>query len=112
MASPAPPVGIPLGKEHAVGQLIGQGAFGKVHAVVLLTSKEETEWAVKLTEIPTRPTKKKSSPAEVAQHRLWWEGMVYREHFHALRGTVVPNIPSLYEMRSYYSNHKGACAIH
>ena len=89
----APPLGIGLGPDHAVGRLIGTGAFGQVHAVVERRSGRETSWAAKLTKVPTKTTKKANSPAEVAHQRLWAEKLLYEAHLRPMCGTMIPRIP-------------------
>jgi len=104
----APPVGIPLGEEHAVGKQIGKGAFGQVHAVVLRNSKKETKWAVKLTEIPKKTTKKKSTPLERAHLLLWAEQLNYTGHLQQLCGTVIPRIPLVKDgLQAFYHDTQG-----
>jgi hypothetical protein len=77
---------------YKVGKLISKGAFGAVH-VVVDGNHQETEWAVKLTPIPTKVTKKQTSAIETAHRLLWVENLLYSQHFATSCGTLLPNIP-------------------
>jgi hypothetical protein len=104
----SPPIGLALSKEHAIGKLIGQGAFGQVHAVT--KGAKETEWACKLTAVPVKKTKKGDSVQEVAYMRLWSEYLLYSQHFRHLGGTILPRLPaaSADGLTLYHDNLNGA----
>ena len=47
----------------ASGTLIGQGSFGSVYK--LLSSDDNTQWAVKIIEVPDRDSEKESAEHEL-----------------------------------------------
>ena len=108
MAPTTTAIGVALSKEHAIGKLIGQGAFGYVHAVTKGTA--ETEWACKLTPLPVKKTRKGDSAAEIAYMRLWSEYLLYSQHFRHLGGNVLPKLPSTTRdgLALYHDNRAGA----
>jgi DNA-binding helix-hairpin-helix protein with protein kinase domain len=109
----APPVGLPLGKEHVIGRLIGSGAFGSVHAVDVVKGGKSrpgaTQWAVKLTPVPVKPTKKQNSEPEIAYMRLWAENLIYSAQCRNLTGTLLPKLPGQFYdgLEHFYNNVSG-----
>ena len=103
-----PPVGLVLdgssskssSSSYSIGALLGQGAFGQVHAVVMVVTSRTnvvvlTPWACKLTKIPVKPTKQAKTLPEIAHQRLWSENMIYSNHLRSLCGSILPKLPIL-----------------
>ena len=103
-----PPVGLVLdgsssssSSSYSIGDLLGQGAFGQVHAVVTVATSRCTNvvvltpWACKLTKIPVKPTKQAKTLPEIAHQRLWSENMIYSNHLRSLCGSILPKLPIL-----------------
>lgn len=110
MSSPASAIGVALSKEHAIGKLIGKGAFSFVHAVTKGTT--ETEWACKLTPVPVHKTRKCDSVEELAYMRLWFEHFLYSQPFQHLCGSVLPKLPSqLNNGLSFYHHHRAGAFV-
>jgi hypothetical protein len=101
-------IGLALSKEHKIGKLIGQGAFGDVHAVTL--GMKETNWACKLTPHVTKKTRKGNSALEIAYMLLWSENLLYSQQFRNMCGTMLPKLPSAAAdgLDVFYDNRGGA----
>ena len=122
-SSSSSPIGLELGgPEHTIGKLIGQGAFGQVHAVNSKISNktkagsssttQQESWAVKLTPVPVKTTKKGTSAAEIAHRRLFSEYLLYTQHMRCLTGSILPRLPtpsssSSRSLKEYYHDLNG-----
>ena len=94
----APPQGLIIRGEGAarklqwrVGKLIGTGACASVH-VLLDDNKKETEYAVKIVPLPTKVTKKKTSPPERNARLLHFEELTYKNQFPGFQGSILPRL--------------------
>jgi hypothetical protein len=91
----ASPVGMQIGRGHnkfIVGEKIGSGACATVYE---LKDKNDqpTKFAVKITPLPKKVTKKQNSPEETNARLLFYEQLVYNNHFGSLQGKVIPSLP-------------------
>jgi hypothetical protein len=109
-ASLSPPVGLPLGNSCTIGELIGQGAFGQVHAIIDKKTGKPTKFVVKLTKV-SNPTKTQRTAPEIASQKLWLEFLVYSQHVRSLTGTYLPSLPNPRKdgLQEYYNENEGSC---
>ena len=75
-----------------VGKKLGSGACATVYSLEG-TDRTSTEWAIKLSPLPTKITKKKNSEIEVNATKLYYEHVVYRNQFQDILGEYVPKLP-------------------
>ena len=93
-----PPEGIQIYKGQTakwrVGKKLGSGACAAVHSLEEIDGPSTaTEWAIKLAPLPTKTTKKGSSPAEVNARLIHHESVMYQNQFQDLRGIFLPRLP-------------------
>ena len=94
--APSSAVGIEIRKGNTarwrVGAKLGSGACASVH---LLQDAEgdETEFAIKLTPLPKKTTKKQNSQDEVNARMLYFEHVMYQNQFQDIQGTYIPELP-------------------
>jgi hypothetical protein len=112
-ASVSPPVGLALGKSCMIGELIGQGAFGQVHAILDTKTVKPTNFVVKLTKVPN-PTKTQKTAPEIAVQKLWLEYLVYSQHVRSLTGTYLPSLPNPRKdgLQEFYHDNQGTYSCH
>jgi hypothetical protein len=108
----SPPVGLALSKHHVIGRLLGKGAFGSVHAVEGgrdENGQDINRWAVKLTPVPVKITKKQNTEIEIAYGRLWSENLMYDVQCRNILGTIVPTVPSQFQdgVKHYHDKLQG-----
>jgi len=93
------PEGIQLYKGQTakwrVGSKLGSGACATVHCLEELDggSSHPTEWAIKLAPLPTKTTKKGTTPMEVNARLIHHESVMYQNQFQDILGSVLPRLP-------------------
>jgi hypothetical protein len=114
-------IGTTINKVYQIGSFIGEGAFGKVYALDRTDSYTDTTtlWACKVVVLPVTATtagttknKKANAAMTAAADRLYYEHLVYTQHFRHLCGTIIPSIPSCkdkqnHNLQHYYHNVNG-----
>ena len=89
---------------------MGNGACGTVHLLEEIGDGNDTDFAVKLTKIPTKKTKKQNSTEEINSSRLYFEHVVYSNQFQDVQGEFIPRLPP-YKGPTAYGQAGGKKAI-
>lgn len=90
------PEGIELFKgktpKWRVGKHLGTGACATVHVLEEIDGSP-TEWAIKLTPLPKKKTKKGNSEEEINDRLLYIENVMYQNQFQDIQGIYIPKLP-------------------
>lgn len=105
------PVGIELYKgskaKWRVGRELGSGACATVHGLEEIDGTT-TEYAIKLTALPSKATKKGKSKEEIQASALYFENLIYTNHVQDIQGTFVPKLPPYGKGPPTYGDEEGA----